>query len=272
MKRRIAEFISARSYKRVVVHSDIRFGFGIDPSGKTRRDLLAAHCSELAKVFRGLQMIMPAFNYDFSKTKLMDVRATPGQVGVLNEYFRKNCADWRTAVPVFSFAGTGAKPACEVEGVVNPLGSRSLLALFDREGTLVAHYGSRMGHTTFLHYIEEIRDVPYRYNKQFHGDMVFEDGRKEAVIVEYKVRPLDGQTVIDWDRLLHDLQHEMLALELRDDRAYVLLLDVAGMCRFWKEKLSGDPLYFLNSGSRVWVAERLAKLGRMFRLSDFERI
>ena len=109
----------------------------------------------------------------------------------------------RTLTPVFNFC-VYRNRAFSLEPAESPFGKTSTFAELVKHGAAVVFFGASFSANTFVHYVEEVADVGYRYLKPFPGVIRQEDGDREIQFC-YRVRPmLEGAVEYDWDRLAHD--------------------------------------------------------------------
>jgi len=262
----IKDAIHQSGAQRVLIHSDLLRGFRLRLP--PNEGLLAAHCKMLLGL--GADVYMPTFNYDYPSTRLYDVANDVSKIGVITEYFRKNVAQWRTPVPIFSVAGVGYFPEITSENTIDPFDEGSVFGFLHRTGSLIMHYGSEFHATTFIHYVERVSGVlSYRYDKLFEG-AVLNNGVKSSVTLKFHVRPMGRSLDYDWGKLERDLVQAGLIQCFSEGATRILLLSAKDLVSFWIDKLSGDRLYLLNATSREWVDGLLNKLGRPFVQSDFE--
>ncbi|BEK05908.1 AAC(3) family N-acetyltransferase [Campylobacter jejuni] len=143
-------------------------------------------------------LIMPTFTYSFCKNKPYDKSNSKCTVGVLNEFFRKQKNVKRTDDPIFSFAIKGAKE--------NIFLKRKQQSCFDKNSVyniLAQHkgkiilLGSETTGFTFTHFIEEQAQVPYRYFKEFEGNIIYENKECQFQKIKYYVRKLNENSRIN---------------------------------------------------------------------------
>jgi len=114
-------------------------------------------------------LILPLFNFDFTKGVPFDIRTTMSQMGALTEIGRKFNGAVRTGHPIYSFAVIGYK-ASEFQGIDNVSGYAEdspfgvLRKLNGKIGSLDLEDQSSM---TFYHHVEEVNRVNYRFFKSF---------------------------------------------------------------------------------------------------------
>ncbi len=251
---------------KILVHTYLLRGikFQLPPN----EGLLDAHIKLL--IGFGKEVYMPTFNYDFPKTRVFDVAQTQSKVGVINEHFRKNYAEWQTPVPVFSVAGTGNFPDINCQNVIDPFNEESIFGFLHQTNSLIMYYGTGFAVTTIIHYIERISNVlNYRYDKLFEGNVIYK-GISSNVTLKYHVRPLGMNLDYDWIRLENDLKNDNFIQYFNEGATCIGIIKINELVDYWLWKLSIDPLYFLDNNSKEWVAPLLNRLGRPFLITDFE--
>ncbi len=256
----------------ILIHSDIRQGFEIPFINKST--YLNAHLEEIKLLRTNMSIWMPTFNFDFvQKGKIFQVNNCPSQVGVLPEYFRKNAAEWRTPIPVFSFAGMGEQPILDISGIIDPFGWHSAWNFLYEKDALLMFYGASFNSATILHYIERISNcLCYRYDKLFYGKIEKSNGVEIEVKLFYHVRPLGKSLVYDAYKIENDLLKNEILFLFKEGRSIILLCRVRDLVNFCLSKLKQNLLYFLNIETKLWVEPLLNKLGRPFIITDFETI
>ena len=155
-------------------------------------------------------LMMPTYTYSFTKNEPFDVDGTPSTVGMLTEYFRRRPGVRRTAEPIFSSAVRGALPPAwehlfEARDVTC-FGEDSIFAcLYELDAKLVL-FGVSFEFCTYVYLVEQRLEVPYRYLKDFSGEIVL-DGTTTPAVARYYVRKLDE----DVENTFTPLSTELLA-------------------------------------------------------------
>lgn len=254
----------------VFVHSDPLSTAALVPRTRDRIAFLDSHVDLLVQVADGRGLWTPAFNYDFPRTTVFDVRNDPCQLGPLPEHFRSQRAEWRTPVPIFSVSGIGTNPDIEWGPDTDPFGPASIFSELAARDGVILFYGNTFHYSTIVHYAERQRGGPlYRYDKKFPGRVIMDDGSEAQGSLNYHVRPLGAGLDYDWDRLLVE------ALEAgvcrRSDRySQVLAASARGLAGFFMEAMNDDPFALLDDKSRAWVIPAFEEAGRRFLIGDFE--
>lgn len=126
-------------------------------------------------------LILPLFNFDFTKNVDFDIRTTPSHMGVLTEAARKHPLAERTGHPIYSFAVIGAK-SHKFKDINNfsGYGTDSPFAILHELGGKIAVLDlPDQNSMTFYHYVEEMHEVDYRYHKKFQGNYIDKLGNIE---------------------------------------------------------------------------------------------
>lgn len=169
--------IGATECKTLFIHSDIVFG-AMNPDVK-RRDFM----QYLLGIIYNLNVeniIMPTFTYSFCNNKDFDVTKSKSLMGALSEFFRKSEGVYRTVDPLLSFAikGNLADKIKKYEPTQNSLGKGSYFDfLTEQEDVKYLFFGADMADCfTYVHHVERLLNVPYRFDMEFNGNIVDENG------------------------------------------------------------------------------------------------
>lgn len=165
----------------LLVHSNTRRTFRRYIKQKLKIDTQDILESFLTAVGPTGTLLLPLFNFDFTKSVPFDIRSTPSQMGALTEAGRLHPFAVRTGHPIYSFAAIGYK-ADKFKGVDNfsGYGSDSPFALLRELGGRIAVLDlPDQNSLTFYHHVEEMNEVDYRYHKTFTGEYTDASGNKE---------------------------------------------------------------------------------------------
>jgi aminoglycoside 3-N-acetyltransferase len=233
------------------VHSDMRRLLSVQGTGRE---------AKLATVVEGLSgavpegtLMLPTFSYSFCRDEPFDLERSPSTVGVLTEFFRALPGVRRTVEPIFSTAirgpvADGWEP--DLFGVTdrNCFGERSIFAyLLERDAKVVC-LGIDPSVCTLVYLAEQREGVPYRYFKEFHGEVV--NGSSRApVTASYFVRRLDLGVENDFSRLFAGLERAGELRAARLGRAEVAVIPARAMIDAARRGLAEDPGFLLTAGS-----------------------
>jgi aminoglycoside N3'-acetyltransferase len=260
----IKKHIEEISIDNLFYHTDLLRGIRL----KADENLLNNHC----KIFLELceNTFMPVFNYEFPKTRIFNLQKDVSQIGVINEHFRKNFAQWQTTVPMFSVSGTGSLPKINENNEIDPFGEGSIFEYLHKNNSAIIYYGANFNSTTFVHYVESVSNLlSYRYFKTFKGTVVSEDISKE-VALKLHLRPRGKTLNYDWNRLEQELTEEKILHSFKERITNIKVIKTDDLFNFWLNKIQQNPLHFLDDESKYWIKPHIEKLGRPFQQTDFE--
>ena len=123
-------------------------------------------------------VMLPLWNFGFTKGEPFDIRRTPSEMGALTEAGRLHPNTVRTGHPIYSVAVIGAK-ADLFRGVRNfsGYGSDSPFGMLHKmDGKIAVLDLDDQNSMTFYHYVEEMNNVSYRFHKTFTGLYTDETG------------------------------------------------------------------------------------------------
>lgn len=165
----------ANQCRVLFVHSDL--SFGVKNSQLNR--------AELCEILYGLieethveTIVFPTFTFSFCNYEDFDVCNSPSKMGMLSEYVRKKVEAKRSLDSIMSVVVLGdTKGLLDIRGK-KALGEGSVFdILHNTEGVRFLFFGTRFGLCgTHMHYVEEKLRVPYRYDMEFSGRIIDENG------------------------------------------------------------------------------------------------
>lgn len=160
----------------IMVHSDIK-SFG--RLGTSDRDFLLQSIIDAVKesVGKNGTIVMPAFSYSFFKNEPYDMKNSGSAVGILTEYFRKQPDVSRTVQPTHSVAVWGRHKKELLDVGKGTFDKDSIFGKLHKMNCKFIFLGVSFRICTFLHYIENMHKVPYRYMRNFRGKIII-DGRE----------------------------------------------------------------------------------------------
>jgi aminoglycoside 3-N-acetyltransferase len=267
---RIRAGIGAAGSGPVFVHSDPFRAARLVKPVRDRDAYLDAHIVLLREAAGERWLWLPAFNYDFPRTRVFDVRASESQLGPLPERFRTTVAEWRTPIPLFSVAGTGGKPSQSWGDMTDPFGRGSMFDELVAADGVVLYYGETFHYNTLVHFAEREAGGPvYRYDKIFPGRVIDADGTESIGSLNYHVRPLGTGLDYDWPRLLDEALRAGVTQRV-NGHPEILVASAKGLCDLWVAEMRRDPFALLDEKTRKWAEPAFEEAGRRFVIADFE--
>ena len=195
----------------VMVHSDLST-FG--RIGDMDREEFLSYILGAFKIVLGEfgTLIVPTYTYSFISTGRYDVKMR-SEVGTFSNFVLGQPGAYRSIDPIFSHAGIGRRAKPLLEGMsYECFGIDSFFDLLYRDDGKIMNFG-KFFDITFLHYVEKMWNVPYRYDKPFTGTISDNTGEWQRTVIYY-VRALkeDG----------YDVRYDMRKLGRELDRRGML--------------------------------------------------
>lgn len=160
------------------VHTDVVFGMP-NPTLK-RKQYLDVLYDRLLALNVGT-LVFPSFTYSFCNNENYDVRNSKTSMGALIEHVRKKDAVKRSLDPLLSMIALGDNEKI-VEGNVgnHSLGKDSVFnRLHNCDNVKFLFFGADFTeYFTYVHYVEKMLEVPYRFDKAFSGKIIDYNGNE----------------------------------------------------------------------------------------------
>lgn len=212
----------------IMIHPDISvFGKLSDHLRGNHEKLL----SNLVQAFKETvgdegTIIMPTFSFCFLKREPYDAQNTPSTAGVLTEYFRKQEDVMRTRDPNLSFAIWGKDKSFFTENLgKSSFGKDSVFDKFNKKGNKIILFGAPFkGGATFVHHIEDMFGVSYRYKKSIRGTIIDKEKTYQDVY-EYNITNQDKYIMINGNKFISHLKKKNILTELTLGNGLVQVVD-----------------------------------------------
>ena len=130
-------------------------------------------------------IIMPTFSYSFDKNEAFDLNNTQSTVGALTEFFRKQDDVVRTSHPNHSVAIWGSNKYDLSNTGKGTFDENSIFGKLHKLNGKIIFFGAPFRSCTFIHYIEQMHKVPYRYMKKFRGKVIINGNEHDEEISFY---------------------------------------------------------------------------------------
>jgi aminoglycoside 3-N-acetyltransferase len=198
--------------------------------------------------------LVPTYSYSYCKKEIYDPDETPSDVGPFTNFFRQLPSVYRSLDPIFSVAGMG--PGVEELLTGLPYDCFGPDCVYDRllkRGGKICNIGINIRIITFIHYVEQIIGIPYRFNKLFVGQT-----RRQGVLENQKwnfsVRILAGNSIPDLHRMEDRALKSGQLRKARVGRGEINCISCRDVWEFCAEGIKEDP-WFLASGPPLSEAE-----------------
>lgn len=138
-------------------------------------------------------ILIPIFSWEFNKGKEFDIKHTKGSTGAFANWILVNRNDFlRSKHPMYSFMlwGKDAKTIAKMDNL-DAFGAFSPFGYMHKNDAKMVFFDIPVQKgITFVHYVEESLQVPYRYFKSFCSDYIDENGVKSKKSYVMYVRNL----------------------------------------------------------------------------------
>jgi len=226
------------------VHSGLNFGQL--PKGLTRTSLLDLMIDSILEL--GVPTVcMPTFTFSFCNGQNFDVQKSKSHMGLLNEHFRKRSDVNRSDDPLMSVAAWGQDLDLISDLGIQSTGKDSNFdKLNSRSNVRFLFLGVHPGDCfTYMHYLEWLAGVPYRYDRDFSGSVV-NNGLSTTVTKKLFVR-FNGVVPNDASYTYGDMlleQGDLHRTEVGNSTMSSVSLESARS--FYLDLLDSNPNYFIT--------------------------
>lgn len=160
-------------------------------------------------------LLIHTFNWDFCKGKPFDILNSKSKTSSIGNIALKRDDFSRTKHPIYSFAVTGKYKDYLVN--LNNIGAfdknSPFAFLYEKKAKMITFDVSIQDSFTFVHYVEEMEKVNYRYNKSFTAKYIDENGIETIKTYDMYVRDLE-KNVVTYIETLEKLFSENSAMEI----------------------------------------------------------
>lgn len=226
------------------IHSSLSFG---TPNPELKKKELLQSIIDVILELGVKTICMPTFTFSFCNGKVYDPSASASKMGVLNEYFRKQNNVVRSLDPLMSVALFG-----EDKDLVEGIGHSSCGAnsTFDklrhRDNVKFLFLGPKIGDClTYMHYLEWLYSVDYRYERKFNGSVVVNgDVKREEydLFVRYN-GVLPNTASYQYEQRMYD---KKVAKLVKFGDSSVSIVDKDAATNEYKKCLEENPYFFVD--------------------------
>lgn len=240
------------------IHTALSFG---QPNPQLKKTVLLGELLGVIKALGVRTICMPTFTFSFCNGQDYNPAISSSRMGVLNEYFRKQEGVIRSADPLMSVALLG-----EDKDLVTGIGHISCgeNSTFDklrhRDNVKFLFLGPKIGDClTYMHYMEWLYSVDYRYNRIFRGNVTIGDKtstEEYALFVRYRsVIPNDASYV--YEQKMYENGSAFIA---PCGDGTISIVDEKSASAEYKKCLDKDPYFFVDFENGVFVKDKTFKI------------
>ena len=146
-------------------------------------------------------LVLPTFTYSATKNEVYDLNQTQSEVGIVTENFRKRKNVLRSSNPIFSVASIGKlSENFKNSSITDCFGDGTCFDLMYKNNFWIVTLGCSFDRITFIHYVDQFKNVSYRYFKNFKS-LIINDSKKINSNISYFVRNLDRKSSVNLNNL-----------------------------------------------------------------------
>lgn len=237
------------------IHSALSFG---TPNPDLKRKELLGEIYETLLKLKVSTICMPTFTFSFCNGKDYDPINSGSKMGALNEYFRKQEGVIRSLDPLMSVALYG-KDKDLVTGIGHSsIGKDSNFdKIHHRDHVKFLFLGTKIGDCfTYMHYLEWLYHVDYRYDRVFHGK-ICRDGKENeedySLFVRYhEVIPNRGS--YSYEQMMYEQE---MALCTNFGESTISIVEEKTAADAYKICLEKNPYYFVDIEGGRLIKEKI---------------
>ncbi len=186
-------------------------------------------------------LVVPTYTYSIGRGEVYEVETTAGTIGEFSEVFRKRPNVIRSRDPMTSAAAAGPKAATVLRTISRScFGEGSTFHRLREVNARICMLGLGLHWATFVHHIEEVAKVPFRFSKSFTG-IVREQGVDAEETWSYFAAPTIENCRSNSLALERRAREEGLLQIATVGRGEIVAIDATSYLEFGLEELRRDP-------------------------------
>lgn len=240
------------------IHTALSFG---QPNPQLKKSGLLGELLNVIKALGVKTICMPTFTFSFCNGLDYNPATSASRMGVLNEFFRKQEDVIRSVDPLMSVALLGEDKDLVMEvGHVSCGENSTFDKLRHRDNVKFLFLGPKIGDClTYMHYMEWLYSVDYRYNRIFRGNVTIGDKtsvEEYALFVRYK-SVIPNTASYDYEQKMYDNGTAFIA---SCGDGTISIVDEKNASIEYKKCLDENPYYFVEFENGVFVKDKTFKL------------
>jgi aminoglycoside 3-N-acetyltransferase len=248
------ETVQAHDCDVLYMHTGISFGI---PNPELKRVELLEILYDIIKELNLKTLCVPTFTFSFCNGDDYDVKTSKSHMGVFNEYIRSRPEAIRSIDPLMSVALIGQDLDLVENLGKESIGKDSTFDKLSRKNRVkFLFFGVSLGDCfTYMHYLEWLAKVPYRYNRKFTGKIT--EGTKNwedtyDLFVRYNnVKPNDASYL--YGKMLDDQGY---LLSSSCGNGIISCVSESDARPFYLDLLKNDPNFFIQEPFNLENADK----------------
>lgn len=192
-------------------------------------------------------IIVPTFTYSFCSNKIFDKFDTVTNMGILSELINEDDESKRSDDANFSVSAIGLNSEFFTKNISHEsFGKDSFWERFVEKNGKICNFNVGLYYNTFVHYIEKLHKVPYRYDKKFSGLYKTNNEVKQDFYTHF-VRDLDDpESLPDLTKLVNISQKLGFLKESNLGRGKISCINVKNILKIVNEGIKNDPNFLIK--------------------------
>jgi aminoglycoside 3-N-acetyltransferase len=259
------EQVEAYDCEILYIHTGLDFGI---PNREIPRSQFLSEIFDVILSLNINTLIMPTFTFSFCNQENFNVQKSRSSMGAINEHFRLLPSTIRSRDPLLSVCASG-KDLDLVSNLGNEsIGSHSNFdQLSKRENVKFLFFGTNLEDCfTYMHYLEWVAKVPYRYNKKFQG-LIMENNKEELVSYDLFVRYNNIFPNADTTKTYKNLLTKENFLKIKHlGNSSISVVDESSARALYLDLLAQDPNFFIqgefceSEADKTFIANKMVSL------------
>lgn len=240
------------------IHTALSFG---QPNHQLKKSVMLGELLNVIKALGVKTVCMPTFTFSFCNGLDYNPATSASRMGVLNEFFRKQEGVIRSVDPLMSVALMGEdKDLVTGVGHVSCGENSTFDKLRHRDNVKFLFLGPKIGDClTYMHYLEWLFSVDYRYNRVFLGNVTVGDKssvEEYALFVRYKSVIPNTKSYV-YEQRMYDNGTAFIA---PCGDGTISIVDEISATNEYKKCLDENPYYFVDFENGVFVKDKTFKI------------
>lgn len=236
------------------IHTALSFGL---PNPQLKKSVLLCELLNVIKALGVKTICMPTFTFSFCNGLGYNPATSASRMGVLNEFFRRQEGVIRSADPLMSVALMGEdKDLVMGVGHVSCGENSTFDKLRHRDNVKFLFLGPKIGDClTYMHYMEWLYSVDYRYNRIFRGNVTVGDKtsvEEYVLFVRYK-SVIPNTASYDYEQKMYD---NGMAFIVPCGDGTISIVDEKSASVEYKKCLDENSYYFVDFENGVFVKDK----------------
>ncbi len=192
-------------------------------------------------------IVVPTYTYSFSKNEIFNYKQK-SVCGIFSEFVRNHAISERTIDPMFSISALGYNSkSLTVDISNNSFDQNSFFSRFHQINGKICNFNLNAG-STFVHYLERILEVDYRFDKEFSGVIIYKESRYNKKWITW-VRNLNNlSTSPNFHQLTSEALNKNLFKKINVGNGYLGTISADDKFNLIKKKLPDCPYFLTEKG------------------------